>query len=113
MTRRAALLGTGSALPKTRVTNQELAQRIDTSDEWIVERTGVRARHIAGEGETTATLAIEASLKAIDAAGMTPGDIDLIVLANANPDQTFPDRSTQVQAAFALGDSLAFDVPVH
>src|SRR3546814_1414956 len=74
MTRRAALLGTGSALPKTRVTNQELAQRIDTSDEWIVERTGIRARHIAGEGETTATLAIEASLKAIDAAGMKPGD---------------------------------------
>src|SRR3546814_1703134 len=110
MTRRAALLGTGSALPKARVTNQELAQRIDTSDEWIVERTGIRARHIAGEGETTATLAIEASLKAIDAAGMKPGDIDLIVLATATPDQTFPASATKVQAALGIADCVDFDV---
>src|SRR3546814_14572713 len=75
---RSALLGPCVALPKTRVTNPEWAKRIDTSDEWSVERTGIRARHIAGEGETTATLAIEASLKAIDAAGMKPGDIDQI-----------------------------------
>src|SRR3546814_10283359 len=83
---------------------------IDTSDEWIVERTGIRARHIAGEGETTATLAIEASLKAIDAAGMKPGDIDLIVLATATPDQTFPASATKVQAALGIADCVAFDV---
>src|SRR3546814_12850213 len=108
MTRRAALLGTGSALPKTRVTNQELAQRIDTSDEWIVERTGIRARHIAGEVETTATLAISASLNAIDPAGMKPGDIHLNVLATATPEQTFPARPPKGQAPLGLRDIVPY-----
>ena len=110
MTRRAALLGTGSALPKNRVTNAELAQRVDTSDEWIVERTGIRARHIADEDETTATLAADAARKAIDASGLEPSDIDLIILATATPDQTFPASATKVQAALGIGDCVAFDV---
>lgn len=110
MTRRAAILGTGSALPKTRVTNAELAQRVDTSDEWIVERTGIRARHIAAQDETTASLATDASLRAIEAAGLSCQDIDLIVLATATPDQTFPSSATKVQAALGITDCVAFDV---
>lgn len=110
MTRRAALLGTGSALPKNRVTNEELAKRVDTSDEWIVERTGIRTRYLADEGETTASLATEAADKAIKAAGLEPGDIDLIILATATPDQTFPASATKVQAALGIDDCVAFDV---
>jgi len=110
MTRRATIAGTGSALPPRRVTNQELAQTVDTSDEWIVERTGIRARHIAGEGETTGTLAAQAALKALDAAGMSAGEIDLIVLATATPDQTFPATATKVQDALGIRDCVAFDV---
>lgn len=110
MTRRAALLGTGSALPKTRVTNAELAQRVETSDEWIVERTGIRARYIADASETTASLATDAGRRAIEAAGLEPGDIDLIILATATPDQTFPASATKVQAALGIADCVAFDV---
>ena len=110
MTLRSVILGTGSALPARRVANAELAERIDTSDEWIVERTGIRFRHIAGEGETTATLARDASLAALEAAGIAPGDIGLIVLATATPDQTFPATATIVQAALGIDDCIAFDV---
>jgi len=110
MNRRATIAGTGSALPPRRVTNDELAQTVDTSDEWIVERTGIRARHIAGEGETTATLAAEAARKALDAAGMAASEIDLIVLATATPDQTFPATATKVQDALGIRDCVAFDV---
>ena len=110
MTRRATIAGTGSALPPRRVTNAELAQTVDTSDEWIVERTGIRARHIAGEGETTGTLAAQAALRALDAAGMSAGEIDLIVLATATPDQTFPATATKVQDALGIRDCVAFDV---
>jgi 3-oxoacyl-[acyl-carrier-protein] synthase III len=110
VTRRAAILGTGSALPKRRVPNQELAAQVDTSDEWIVERTGIRFRHIAGEGETTATLATDAARAALGAAGLQARDIDLIVLATATPDQTFPSSATKVQAALDIPDCVAFDV---
>ena len=110
MNRRAAIAGTGSALPPRRVTNEELARTVDTSDEWIVERTGIRARHIAGEGETTATLATEAARKALAAAGMDASAIDLIVLATATPDQTFPATATKVQDALGIRDCVAFDV---
>jgi 3-oxoacyl-[acyl-carrier-protein] synthase-3 len=92
------------------VANAELAQQVDTTDEWIVERTGIRFRHIAGEGETTATLATEAARNALAAAGLDPGAIDLIVLATATPDQTFPSSATKVQAALGIGDCVAFDV---
>ena len=110
MTRRAAILGTGSALPAREVKNAELAAQVDTSDEWIVERTGIRTRYIAGPGETTATLATEAARQALDAAGLQPRDIDLIVLATATPDQTFPSSATKVQAALDIPDCVAFDV---
>ena len=110
MTARARIVGTGSALPARRVSNDELAERVATSDEWIVARTGIRFRHIAGEGETTATLATEASRRALDAAGMAAREIDLIVLATATPDQTFPASATKVQAALGIDDCIAFDV---
>jgi 3-oxoacyl-[acyl-carrier-protein] synthase-3 len=108
--RRSIVAGTGSALPPRRVTNAELAAQVDTSDEWIVERTGIRARHIAGDGETTATLATEAARKALAAAGVEPDAIGLIVLATATPDQTFPASATLVQTALGIRDCIAFDV---
>ena len=110
MIRRSILLGTGSALPKRVVTNAELAETVDTSDEWIVERTGIRARHIAGEGETTVTLATDAARAALEVAGLAAQDIDLIILATATPDQTFPAAATKVQAALGIDDCVAFDV---
>ncbi len=110
MTLRAVLTGTGSALPRRAVSNAELAQTVDTSDEWIVERTGIRNRYIAGEGETTSTLATEAARRALTAAGLTPADIGLIVVATATPDQTFPATATQVQHALGCNGGVAFDV---
>ena len=110
MSRRAIIAGTGSALPARRVSNAELAETVDTSDEWIVERTGIRFRHIAGEGETTATLATEAARRALAAAGVAPEAVKLIVLATATPDQTFPASATKVQAALGINDCVAFDV---
>jgi 3-oxoacyl-[acyl-carrier-protein] synthase-3 len=107
---RAVVTGTGSALPARRVSNAELAAQVDTSDEWIVERTGIRFRHIAGPDETTATLAADACKAAIAAAGTTAQDIDLIVLATATPDQTFPATATKVQAMLGIDDCVAFDV---
>ena len=110
MTLRSVIIGTGSALPPRRVSNAELAQEVDTSDEWIVERTGIRFRHIAGPDETTGTLAAEASKAALANAGIAAADIDLIVLATATPDQTFPATATKVQAALGIHDCVAFDV---
>jgi 3-oxoacyl-[acyl-carrier-protein] synthase-3 len=110
VSRRAVISGTGSALPRRVVTNAELAERVDTSDAWIVERTGIRCRHIAGDGETTATLAADAARAALAAAGLAPADIDLIVLATATPDQTFPSTATKVQALLGIEDCVAFDV---
>jgi 3-oxoacyl-[acyl-carrier-protein] synthase-3 len=107
---RSVLIGTGSALPARRVSNAELAQEVDTTDEWIVERTGIRFRHIAGPDETTATLGADAAKAAIAAAGLTAQDIDLIVLATATPDQTFPASATKVQAMLGIDDCVAFDV---
>ena len=108
--RRSVVLGVGSALPRRAVTNEELAQSVDTTDEWIVERTGIRNRYIAGEGETTASLATDAARRALDHAGIAATDIDLIVLATATPDQTFPSSATKVQAALGIPDCIAFDV---
>lgn len=110
MTRRAILAGTGSALPRTRVSNAELAERVDTSDEWIVERTGIRFRYIAEPDETTATLGAAAAQKALDAAGLTAADIGLIIVATATPDNTFPASATKVQALIGAPDCIAFDV---
>jgi 3-oxoacyl-[acyl-carrier-protein] synthase III len=108
--RRSVVLGAGSALPKRRVTNEELAKSVDTTDEWIVARTGIRSRYVAGEGETTASLAVEAARRALDHAAVKPEDIDLIVLATATPDQTFPSSATKVQATLGIKDCIAFDV---
>jgi 3-oxoacyl-[acyl-carrier-protein] synthase-3 len=110
MTCHSVVLGVGSALPKRRVTNDELAERVDTTDQWIVERTGIRSRYVASEGETTASLATDAARRALDHAGVAATDIDLIVLATATPDQTFPSSATKVQAALGVGDCIAFDV---
>ena len=107
---RSAITGTGSALPVRRVSNVELAETVDTTDEWIVERTGIRFRHIAGPDETTATLAADAAKAALAAAGRHAQDIDLIVLATATPDQTFPASATKVQAMLGIDDCVAFDV---
>ena len=110
MTRRAVIEGTGSALPKRCVSNTELAETVDTSHEWIVERTGIHFRHIAGEGETTATLATDAARKALEAAGIDASEVGLIILATATPDQTFPASATKVQSALGIPDCVAFDV---
>ena len=110
MTLRSVVIGTGSALPKRRVDNEELARQVDTSDQWIVERTGIRSRYIAGEGETTASLATGAARAALENAGIESAEVDLIVLATATPDQTFPSSATKGQAALGINDCVAFDV---
>ena len=107
---RSVIAGTGSALPARRVSNAELAEQVDTTDEWIVERTGIRFRYIAGPDETTATLAADACRAALAAAGRYAQDVDLIVLATATPDQTFPASATKVQAMLGIDDCVAFDV---
>jgi 3-oxoacyl-[acyl-carrier-protein] synthase III len=108
--RRSVLIGTGSALPKRKLGNEELAQMVDTSDEWIVERTGIRNRHVADDSETTASLAVEAGRRAIEAAWIEASSIDLIVLATATPNQTFPATATIVQDALGCNRGIAFDV---
>lgn len=107
---RSVVKGTGSALPRNCVSNAELAARVDTSDEWIRERTGITQRYIAGEGETTGSLATAAAQAALDDAGLTIADIDLIVLATATPDNTFPATATQVQSRLGGAGFPAFDI---
>jgi len=110
VTVRSVIAGVGAALPRRRDDNEELARTVDTSDQWIVERTGIRSRYVAGEGETTATLARDAALKALEQAGVAASEIGLIVLATATPDQTFPSSATKVQAMLGIDDCIAFDV---
>lgn len=107
---RSVIRGSGSALPGKAVTNADLAQRVDTTDQWIVERTGIRQRYLAVDGETTSTLATLAAQRALEAAGMAGKDIDLIVLATATPDQTFPATATIVQHNIGCNGGIAFDV---
>ena len=106
----SVVLGVGSALPRKRMTNDELAETVDTTDQWIVERTGIRSRYVAGEHETTASLATDAARRALQHAQLSAADIDLIVLATATPDQTFPSSATKVQATLGIDDCIAFDV---
>jgi 3-oxoacyl-[acyl-carrier-protein] synthase-3 len=110
MTMRSVVAGVGSALPRRRIDNEELAATVDTTDQWIVERTGIRSRYVAGEGETTATLARDAAVRALEHAGVDAKDVGLIVLATATPDQTFPSSATKVQAMLGIDDCVAFDV---
>lgn len=107
---RSVIRGVGSALPKRVMTNDDLSKVVDTSHEWIVERTGIHARYIAGEGETTRTLAVAAAREALAAAKMDAQEIDLIVLATSTPDQTFPATATSVQADLGIRHGMAFDV---
>jgi 3-oxoacyl-[acyl-carrier-protein] synthase III len=108
--RRSVLIGTGSALPRRALGNEELARMVDTSDEWIVERTGIRNRHIAADDETTSSLGEAAARNALAAAGIEASTIDLIVLATATPDQTFPASATIIQNALGCNGGIAFDV---
>ncbi|HTC18241.1 MAG TPA: beta-ketoacyl-ACP synthase III [Stellaceae bacterium] len=110
MNYRSQIMGCGSYLPERIVTNAELATRLETSDEWIVQRTGIRQRHIAAEGEFTSHLAIKAAERALAAAKCKPGDIDLVVLATATPDNTFPATASKVQASLGITNGAAFDI---
>jgi 3-oxoacyl-[acyl-carrier-protein] synthase-3 len=107
---RSVVLGCGSYLPARTVTNAELAAKIDTSDEWIAQRTGIRERHIAADGELTSDLAIKAARAALADAGIEAQSIDLIVLATSTPDQTFPATAVTVQAALGIHHGAAFDL---
>lgn len=106
---RSVILGTGGYLPEKRITNDDLSQYLETSHEWIVERTGICARHIAGEGEYTSDMAVVAAQRALDAAGLSPQDIDMIILATATPDHTFPSTATRIQAKLGISKGFAFD----
>ena len=107
---RAVVRGFGAALPKQVVTNRDLESRVETSDEWIVQRTGIRQRYIAGEGETTASLGAEAARAALDNAGLTPADIDLIIVATSTPDNTFPATAVNIQNRLGMTHGFAFDM---
>lgn len=104
------IIGTGSYLPPRLVTNDDLAKKLDTSDEWIRTRTGIRQRHIADENTTSSDLALEASRAAIAAAGITAADLDLIIVATSTPDFVFPSTACLLQAKLGVKDSAAFDV---
>lgn len=106
----ARIAGTGSYLPERILTNAELEKMVDTTDAWIVDRTGVRQRHIAAKGETTSDLALQASLRALAAAGLQAKDLDMIVVATTTPDQIFPSTACLLQAKLGVGGCPAFDV---
>ncbi|GIK96637.1 MAG: 3-oxoacyl-[acyl-carrier-protein] synthase 3 [Alphaproteobacteria bacterium] len=110
MTIRSRVLGCGAYLPERVMTNAELAERVDTTDEWIRQRTGIAQRHIAADGELTSDLALKAAEKALYHSGVAPADVDLIVLATATPDETFPATAARVQARLGMTRGAAFDV---
>ena len=107
---RTVVKGCGGYLPKRILTNEELAQVVDTSDEWIATRTGIKERRIAAKGELTSTMGTAASRAALDDAGLKAEDIDLIVLATSTPDQTFPATAVTIQADLGITHGAAFDV---
>jgi len=102
--------GVGGHLPSKVLTNGDLAKMVDTTDEWIAARTGIRKRHIAADGETTSDLGVAAARKALDAAGLSPEDIDLIVVATATPDYTFPSTATIIQQKLGITRGAGFDL---
>lgn len=110
MTLRSVILGCGGFLPANVVSNDELAKRVDTSDEWIVQRTGIKRRHIAMEGETTSCLAVKAAEAALKNAGIGADAVDLVVVATTTPDNTFPSTACRVQARLGVTQGFAFDV---
>jgi len=107
---RSVVRGFGTALPKRVVTNAEMESMVDTSDEWIVQRTGIQQRYIAGEGETTASLGEGAARAALDKAGLTAADIDLIIVATSTPDNTFPATAVNIQNRLGMHHGFAFDL---
>jgi 3-oxoacyl-[acyl-carrier-protein] synthase-3 len=107
---RSQIIGCGAYLPETVLTNHEIAERIDTSDEWIRERTGIRQRHIVRPGEKTSDLALQASRQALAMAGIDAGELDMIVCATTTPDETFPATATTLQARLGMNRGAAFDV---
>jgi len=107
---RSVILGCGAYLPETVLTNNDLAKIVDTSDEWIRERTGIRERHIAAEGELTSDLGTEAALSALERSGVDAKDIDLIILATSTPDNTFPASAVAIQANLGITQGAAFDL---
>jgi len=110
MSVRARIIGCGSYLPERVLTNAELATTVDTTDEWIVTRTGIRQRHIVAEGEKTSDLAVKAAERALHHADMKARDIDLVIVATTTPDNTFPATATKVQAMLGMRDGAAFDI---
>jgi len=110
MTIRSKIISTGSYLPQKIVTNSELAKSVETSDEWITERTGIKQRHIAAEGELTSDIAANAALRALEKSGLKVEEIDMIILATTTPDLTFPATATKVQAILNAKNAFAFDM---
>ena len=107
---RSVVRGVGKSLPRRVLTNEELSRQVDTSDEWIVQRTGIRQRYIAGDDETTASLGEAAARAALKAANLSPGDIDLIVLATSTPNNTFPATAVEIQERLGMRHGFAFDM---
>ena len=110
MTRRSKILGCGSYLPERILTNTELAKTLDTSDEWIVERSGIRQRHIASDGQFTSDLALKAAERALEHAGIKAENVDMVIVATATPDNTFPATATKVQHNLGMTTGAAFDI---
>ena len=110
MTRRSIILGCGSYLPERIVTNEELSKTVDTSDEWIVERSGIRQRHIASDGQFTSDLALKAAERALEHAGIKAENVDMVIVATATPDNTFPATATKVQHNLGMTTGAAFDI---
>lgn len=110
MARRSLLVGVGGYLPERIVTNEELSGRLDTSDEWIRERTGIRQRHIAGEGETAVSMAAEAGRRALRAAGVAPAEVDAVIVATSTPDQAFPATAVRVLQELGIAGAFGFDI---
>ncbi|NOY66448.1 MAG: ketoacyl-ACP synthase III [Gammaproteobacteria bacterium] len=106
----ARIMGTGSYLPENVVSNVDLEKTVDTSDQWIQERTGIKKRHIAAKGETTCDLAEKASRNAMDAAGLTADDIDMVIVATTTPDRVFPSTACLLQQRLGISSGAAFDV---
>lgn len=110
MKTRSIIVGTGSYLPEKILTNAELEKMVDTTDEWIVQRSGIKQRHIAAEGQTTGDMAIEAARRAMLAANLNAEDIDGVIVATTTPDRTFPSVAVKVQAELGIAPGIAFDV---
>jgi 3-oxoacyl-[acyl-carrier-protein] synthase-3 len=107
---RSVVVSTGAALPRRSMTNAEFEKLVETSDEWIAQRTGIRSRHIASKDETTASLGEAAARQALDNAGLTPADIDMIILATSTPNNTFPATAVEIQNRLGMSHGFAFDI---